>query len=77
MACGLKEIGAQLEFEQFIKEITQLKREASSTSTEILTFSDSGSVQCQDCQANPKCIENYLRPRPKDLQGKVSNENMP
>ena len=44
MACGLKEIGAQLEFEQFIKEITQLKREASSTSTEILTFSDSGSV---------------------------------
>ena len=45
MACGLKEIGAQLEFQRLIKEITQLKREASGTSTEILTSSDSGSVR--------------------------------
>ena len=45
MACGLKEIGAQLEFQRLIKDITQLKREASCSSTEILTSSDSGSVR--------------------------------
>ena len=39
MACGLKEIGAQLEFQRLVKELTQ----APGTSTEILTSSDSGS----------------------------------
>ena len=43
MACGLKEIGAQLEFQRFMKKITQQNMEG--TDTEILNSSDSGSTR--------------------------------
>ena len=42
MACGLKEIGAQLEFQRLVEDLTQ----APGTSTEILTSSDSGGSVC-------------------------------
>ena len=45
IACGLKEIGTQLEFQRLIKEITLQNMEVSDTCTEILTSSDSGSIR--------------------------------
>lgn len=46
MAGGLTEIGAQLEFQRLIKEITQKNMEVSNTCTEILTSSNSsGSIR--------------------------------
>ena len=65
MACGLKEIGAQLEFQRLVKELTQ----APGTSTEILTSSDSGSVRSVRTVNALKTMS--------DLQSKVSNENIP
>lgn len=44
IACGLKEIGTQLEFQRLIKEIALQNMEVSDTCTEIFTSSDSGST---------------------------------
>lgn len=44
IACGLKEIGTQLEFQRLIKEIALQNMEVPDTCTEIFTYSDSGSI---------------------------------
>ena len=47
IACGLKEIGTQLEFQRLIKEnmAPQQNMEVFDTCTEVLTSSDRGSIR--------------------------------
>ena len=73
VACGLGEIGLQLEFQRLIRETTQQNVVGNDSCTEILTSSSSGSIHNVRTTKPSKSFEKYVRAGPKDLQSKVSN----